>query len=305
MLIILLLVFVGVVAVDWWLASRGGEPAARELSEWPGVAPPSLTTAPGPLEEAPYNLLALGLGNGSQGGRPTGAACQSVTVVHVDERLKRMALLSIPTATYVDIQGYGKRTLAEAYGLGGVDLVEAVVEDITGMEMRNHLALGPEAFAGLVDLLGGVEFNLQEEVSDPRWGRLEAGPVLLDGIGALLVTESSSYPGGELDRIRARQAFAITAANQVHDCRFAAGPGLADQPGHGVAPDRPHHRRRRPAGAGVRVLAGGGRQRGRGAREQREHRQQAGVPARPGEDGRGGAQHRSQRHRAVMLRGGT
>lgn len=219
----LVLLFMVVVAVDWWLLSPSGKPAVEEAAGWPDVPLPPLTAEPRPLENAPFNLLVLGLGSGAQG--RTGAdACDAVSLFHVDERLKRIALLSIPAGTYVDIQGYGKRTLGEVYGLGGIDLVEQVVEDITGMPVRNSLALEQEGFAWLVDMLGGVQFNLQEDVSDPRWGSLEAGPVLLDGNGALLVTCSNSYPG-ELDRIRARQAFLISAANQVH--RAASQPAFA------------------------------------------------------------------------------
>ncbi len=224
-LAVLLLIFAAAAAFGWRQGARGRGPAPPDGEAWPGVAMPALASSPQRLEEGPFNLLVLGSGGGSREGGAAGPALESVAVVHVDEGLKRVALLSVPVSTYVDLLGRGKHTLGEVYGLGGAELTRQVVEDVVGLPFRGHLELGQEGLAGLVEMLGGVEFNLEEDVADPRWGRLEAGPVLLDGIGVLLVTRSPRYPGGELQRIRAAQALAIAAANRFHGS--ASLPGAA------------------------------------------------------------------------------
>jgi LCP family protein required for cell wall assembly len=210
--------------LDWWRGSRSQEPGAVSSGDWPGVQLPSLTPEAQPVEGQPFNILVLGL-NHPRNGNGKSYVNDVVMVVHVDESLNKVAVLSFPRNTYLDIAGHGKRTLDEVYGLGGVPLVAKAVEDITNMRMRNYLAVNQEQFAWLVSLAGGVEYTLQEDVSDTRWGTLKAGAVLLDGTGALLVVASPNYPGGELPRIQARHAFLIAVANQAH--RMAGQPGFA------------------------------------------------------------------------------
>lgn len=209
---------------DWLRASRGQEQDVVSSEDWPGVQLPSLTLEPRPVESRAFNILVLGLNHPSNGSSKS-YVDDVVMVVHVDESLNKVVVLSIPRDTYLDIAGYGKRTLDEAYGLGGIPLVTKVVEDITGMRMRNYLVLKQEQFAWLVELAGGVEYTLQDDITDTRWGTLKAGAVLLDGTGALLVVASPNYPGGELGRIQARHAFLIAVANQAH--RMAGQPGFA------------------------------------------------------------------------------
>jgi LCP family protein required for cell wall assembly len=210
--------------LDWLRSSRNSENAVETMGDWPGVQLPSLTPETQPVEGEPFNILVLGL-NHPRNGNGKSYVNDVAMVVHVDESLKKVVVASFPRNTYLDIAGYGKRTLDEVYRLGGVPLVTKVLEDITNMRMRNYLVVNQEQFAWLVNLAGGVEYTLQEDVSDTRWGTLKAGAVLLDGTGALLVVASPNYPGGELPRIQARHAFLIAVANQAH--RMAGQPGFA------------------------------------------------------------------------------
>jgi polyisoprenyl-teichoic acid--peptidoglycan teichoic acid transferase len=224
-LLAILVILVGLAAgLDWWRGSRSEEPSGVSSEDWPGVQLPSLALESRPVEDQPFNILVLGL-NHPRNGSSKSYVYDVAMVVHVDESLNKVAVLSIPRDTYLDIAGYGKRTLDAVYGLGGVPLVTKVVEDITGMRMRNYLVLKQEQFAWLVDLAGGVEYTLQEDISDTRWGTLKAGATQLDGTGALLVIVSPNYAGGELQRIQVRHAFLIALANQAH--RMAGQPGFA------------------------------------------------------------------------------
>ncbi len=213
--------------IDWWRGSEDGgekEPEPAMVADWPGVEMPPLYQEPGPVEQEPFNVLFLVKGK-TRNGQGKTYVWEAIMVVHCDESLQKTALLSIPRNTYVEIAGQGKHTLDEVYGLGDTAFTRQVVKEITGMDMNFVVVLSEEQLARLVDLAGGIEFTVQEEVSDSRWGNLEPGTVRLDGTDVLLVTVAPGYPGGEPARIESQQALAIAAANQVH--RAGQQPGQA------------------------------------------------------------------------------
>lgn len=213
--------------VDWWRGSEDDgkkEPEPAAVPDWPGVETPLLYQEPGQVEREPFNVLFLVKGK-TRNGQGKTYAWEAITVAHFDEALQKIALLSVPRNTYVEIAGKGKQTLDEAYGLGDTAFMRQVVKEITGMDMNFVMVLNEEQLARLVDLAGGIEFTVQDQVSDSRWGDLEPGTVRLGGTGVLLATVAPGYPGGEPARIRSQQALAIASANQVH--RAGQQPGQA------------------------------------------------------------------------------
>lgn len=92
-----------------------------------------------------------------------------------DGRSDAMILLSISSETdtifitsllrdmYVDIPGYGGNRLNAAYSYGGAELLMETVEANFDIEVNRYVRVNFEAFANLVDAVGGIELELTAE----------------------------------------------------------------------------------------------------------------------------------------------
>jgi polyisoprenyl-teichoic acid--peptidoglycan teichoic acid transferase len=208
--------------LNWLYGDIGAAPAA---TAFPGVEEPSLLPIAEPVSREPFNILILGLDHGLDRPQEGNERTDTIIVAHVDEAMSRACLLSIPRDSYVNIPGYRTSKINEAYQVGGVELAIETVEQVTGMEMRNHIVVDFDELIWLVDLFGGVQVTLSEAISDPKLGNIPAGNQLLDGAHALIMARSRDYPLGDLERVRQQQRLLIQALYKGKE--LAAYPGAA------------------------------------------------------------------------------
>ncbi len=206
---------------DWF---GGDAEGAAEAAVFPGVEEKPLLPPADSAGET-FNVLVLGLDHGL--GRPEGGNNRSDTIIvaHIDEARQKACLLSIPRDSYVDVPGHGRTKINEAYQLGGVELAVKTVEQVTGMEIRNHIAVDFDEFTWLVDLFGGVQVTLSEPIMDPKLGIVPSGSQLLDGASALIMARSRDYPQADLERVRQQQRLLVQVLYKGKE--LAAYPGAA------------------------------------------------------------------------------
>ncbi len=228
MLLALALIVAGTSAVmfiDPWSWFDGGVDAAVEPAAFPGVEEPPFVPPAEPVSQEPFNVLILGLDHGL-GRAENGNQRSDVTMIaHIDESRDKTCLISIPRDSYVNIPGYHTSKINEAYQVGGPELAVRTVEALTGMEIRNYIALDFDEFEWLVDLFGGVQVTLSEPISDPKLGNIPAGNQMLDGEQALIMARSRDYPDGDLERVRQQQRLLTQILYKGKE--MAAYPGAA------------------------------------------------------------------------------
>lgn len=190
---------------------------------FPGVIEPALFPAPEPLSSGSFNILILGLDHGSGRTQVGNNRTDVMMIAHVDEKRGKTCLISIPRDSWVDIPGFGKARANEAYEDGGAALAMKTVTQLTGMQMRNYVALDFDQFRDLVNLFGGFQITLDQPLLDPKLGTIPAGNVFLNGDNALILARSRNYANGDLTRVRQQQRI-ITQL-------LYKGKGLAGDPG--------------------------------------------------------------------------
>lgn len=214
-----------VILVDPWKWLDGDVDAAAGAAVFPGVEEPPLLPAADHVSREPFNVLVLGLDHGL--GRPEDGNARSDTIIiaHIDETRGKACLLSIPRDSYVNIPGQGRAKINEAYQVGGAELAVQTVEQVTGMDIRNHVAVDFDEFTWLVDLFGGVQVTLNEPIMDPKLGIVPSGSQLLDGGSALIMARSRDYPTADLERVRQQQKLLVQILYKGKE--LAAYPGAA------------------------------------------------------------------------------
>lgn len=153
---------------------------------------------------APQNILLLG--SDSRGEKH--ARSDTMIVVHLDTRHKRIQMLSIPRDMRVEIPGYGKDKINAAMFHGGPSLTIKTVRQLTGLPIHHYAEVDFEGFKELVNAVGGVWIKVEKRIDDPKAGPpVEAGWQRLYGKTALAYVRSRKDIKGDYARIKRQQQF--------------------------------------------------------------------------------------------------
>lgn len=183
-------------------------------------------TPPKPKE--PYNILLLGSDI-----RPGEKAARSDTIIvaRVDEKRKKVWMISIPRDTKAEIPGYGTDKINAAHFYGGPTLTVKTVERFLDVEINHYMEVEFEGFEGVVDSLGGVWIDVDTDIDD--WNaashskkhkakKIDKGYQLLDGEHALTYVRSRDFPDADFTRMRHQQTFFKALAAQSMRVRNVA-----------------------------------------------------------------------------------
>ncbi|MDD4494976.1 MAG: LCP family protein [Eubacteriales bacterium] len=164
------------------------------------------------IGNSPFNILVLG-------GDWINDNTDTIILLNYNPANGHINMLSLPRDTQVMIKGK-TRKLNFAYPFGGEKLAVSTVENLTGADIKNYVLLDLKSFRKLVDLFGGVYFDVPRNMkySDPTQNlkiNLKKGYQLLDGKKAeQLVRYRWGYEDGDLTRIKVQQDFIMAFINQ-------------------------------------------------------------------------------------------
>lgn len=158
-------------------------------------------------------------GDGSEHGRS-----DTMIMLSIDNRHKKLKLTSFLRDVYVNVPGYGQDKLNAAYTYGGPQLAIQTIESNFGINIDRYAVVDFEAFRDIIDILGGVDIELTaDEVAYINWqsyinGQTEeryeleevAGVTHLNGRQALWYARNRGYedeahpefvmPGNDFER---------------------------------------------------------------------------------------------------------
>ena len=179
----------------------------------PAVAKPLKGEADGRI-----NILLLGAAGEKNAGRDL---TDTVMVMSIDPKNKKVALLSLPRDLYVNIPGtqtFTKINSVYKIGLGqnlGPALIKKSVESITGITLNYYLIVNFDGFQKIIDDIGGINVISPRDFYDPTYPgpnysyetfSLSKGLHTLDGKVALqYVRERHSDPEGDFGRAKRQQ----------------------------------------------------------------------------------------------------
>lgn len=165
------------------------------------------------------NILMIGVDDAA-------SLSDSIIVASIDPVAKDVAMLSVPRDMLVDIPGFGRAKInaAHAYGEqydyegGGPQLLQETLEETLDIPIHYYGRVDFEGFKQAVDIVGGVEVDVEETLVDNMFPdentggyapfRLEAGTHMLDGDTALRFARSR-YSTSDFDRSRRQQSILL------------------------------------------------------------------------------------------------
>jgi len=96
------------------------------------------------------------------GNRPT-----SISVMHIDRASGQCATLAIPSASLVELPGYGETRIRHALMVGGIPFQQLVTEIYLGIDIDQYVLVDFTGFQELVDAAGGITVDISPDLTSP------------------------------------------------------------------------------------------------------------------------------------------
>ena len=195
-LLVIFLTFsvIGFIATGRWLESRGTVTP-------PGEETPGAVTEP--EKESWMNVLLLGIDQRAN----EAARSDTIILAFLNTDTKEIKLLSIPRDTYAKIPGRGYEKLGHANAYGGPMMAVQAVEELLDIEVHRYVELNFDGFIKMIDLLGGIEMEVEQRLYYPEEGiNLYPGLQTLNGYDALGYVRYRKDTS-DLSRIKRQQKF--------------------------------------------------------------------------------------------------
>jgi polyisoprenyl-teichoic acid--peptidoglycan teichoic acid transferase len=156
----------------------------------------------------------------------------SIMLLTVDPIGLSGAVLSVPRDLWVEIPGFGVDRINQAHYLGevydypggGPALAVDTIEGAIGVRVNYFVTINFDAFVKIIDLIGGIEIDVPEEIDDPLYPDncygydpfyMAAGKQQMDGYLALKYARTRVTFGGDVDRAGRQQEVALAVREKI------------------------------------------------------------------------------------------
>lgn len=198
----------------------------HEENEWlPSVVPPpDAPNEPNTRAEAADPNRPSGIYTMLVVGKDEGGRTDTMLLVAVDSINSEFRAVSIPRDTLINMSGRQQKINAVLPLTRSMDRVMESVESLIGFKPDNYVAVDLDAFVALVDVLGGVYFDVPHNMrySDPYQNlhiRVDRGWQRLDGETAMGVVRWRGDGTGDFGRMQTQQAFLRAVAGELLQVR--------------------------------------------------------------------------------------
>jgi len=158
-----------------------------------------------PQAEGQINILLLGSDQRVIGG---GFRTDTIMLLSINTKKKTASLLSFPRDLFLNIPGWMYQRINTAMFHGGFPLLAETLEYNFGIRPDYYISVGLDAFAQLIDSLGGIDVQVAKTLTDLRgdlgYYTIPAGLNHMDGYTALWYVRSR-YSTNDFDRTRRQQ----------------------------------------------------------------------------------------------------
>ncbi|WP_305001717.1 LCP family protein [Raoultibacter phocaeensis] len=160
-------------------------------------------------------------------------------VVRVDPTTCVVSLVSIPRDTMIDIDGYGRNKFNAAYNYGGASATIKEANQLLGVDISHYAEINFEKLIELVDVIGGVEIDVQDRINDPDAGPviIEAGLQTLNGEAALVYARSRMFVDGDFTRTTHQRELIEAIVKKVLSLPVTDLPGVIEKAASCVTTD--------------------------------------------------------------------
>ena len=161
------------------------------------------------------NILLLG---SDQRPGEIGFRTDTIILLSINTRTKKVSMTSFPRDLYVYIPGWVYQRINTAMYYGGFATLAETLEYNFDVSVDHYILIGLDAFIQTIDSLGGIDVQVGQTLSDHRtafgYYTVKAGTVHMDGSTALWYARSR-YTTSDFDRTRRQQEVISAIARRM------------------------------------------------------------------------------------------
>lgn len=158
-----------------------------------------------------YNILLIGV----DGVKKSTSRADSMIIFTIDNNNKNLKLSSIARDTLVKIPGRGYEKINHAFNYGGANLLLKTINENLKLNITDYAMIDFNGFVELINILGGVEINIQEGELD------ELNNVINDCYGLNIQNKGNNIKyinSGGNQILNGYQALAYCRLRKVDNC---------------------------------------------------------------------------------------
>lgn len=180
----------------------------------------------GKLDQDGENLQFLMLGVDSLDSKKAdNARSDTIMVVNVDGKSKKVNIISIPRDTYTKIKGYKKTKINHSFKYGGSELTLDTVNNLLGTDIKYYVTVDYRFVEDVVDKIGGVDVDVpidmkyEDPTADPPLTiDIKQGRQTLKGYDAIgFLRFRKGYKDADLGRVKAQQQFMSAILSKIKE----------------------------------------------------------------------------------------
>lgn len=180
----------------------------------------------GTLIKDPMVLNIMLFGSDERPGETGYGRSDTMMLLSIDNRHKKLKLTSFMRDTYVNVPEWGDTKLTHAYSYGGPSLAIETIERNFGVDIDRYAVVYFDTFPGIVDTLGGIEVEMTQTEADvmnesvgPEYATFTEGKNTLNGATALVYVRIRYGVGDDFGRTQRQRDFMLQVFNKVKGTR--------------------------------------------------------------------------------------
>ena len=180
----------------------------------------------GTLIKDPMVLNIMLFGSDERPGANEYGRSDTMMLLSIDNRHKKLKLTSFMRDTYVNVPEWGDTKLTHAYSYGGPSLAIETIERNFGIDIDRYAVVYFDTFPGIVDTLGGIEVEMTQTEADvmnesvgPEFATFTEGKNMLNGGTALVYVRIRYGVGDDFGRTQRQRDFMLQVLNKVKGTR--------------------------------------------------------------------------------------
>lgn len=111
--------------------------------------------------------------------------CDTNIVISINTITNSINMVSLSRATYAYIPGHGNRRINTAHAYGGAELLLETIRQNYKIRIDNYITVDFDGFTKIIDILGGIDIDMDKTEARAVLGKSSAGTYHLNGAQAL------------------------------------------------------------------------------------------------------------------------
>lgn len=168
----------------------------------------------------------------------------SIIIVSIDSKNKKIKMSSIMRDTYVKIKGHGQTKITHAYAYGGPQLAISTINENFNLNIRDYITLDFFSFEKIIDTIGDVSIDIKQDEISPMNDKIveiskiekksvpkitKPGLQTLNGLQVVAYSRVRFTEGGDYRRIERQKTVMSIITTKIQSLGVAKFPSIVSE----------------------------------------------------------------------------